>query len=116
MLLEALGLTGTPSPKLPFNMLSDRQQYAFKSWGCYDHYLEKPLHGAFLVGRNGGILWSKISHQSCVKPEYLLIESQRLLALQQTDDAPAPTPLPDQGNTGASATPPTPNPAPAPEG
>lgn len=94
MLLEALGLTGTPSPKLPFNMLSDRQQFAFKSWGCYDNYLDKPVHGAFLIDRQGNILWSNISHQSCVRPEFLLLESQRLLALQKEKE----TPPADQGN------------------
>ncbi|RBP47985.1 peroxiredoxin [Roseimicrobium gellanilyticum] len=99
MLLEALGLTGTPSPKLPFNMLSDRQQFAFKSWGCYDQYLEKPLHGAFLVDRQSSILWSNVSHQSCIQPEYLLLESQRLIALQKEKE----TPPADQGG---SSTPP----------
>lgn len=99
MLLEALGLTGTPSPKLPFNMLSDKQQYAFKSWGCYDHYLQKPLHGVFLVDRQGSILWSNVSHQSCVQPEYLLVESQRLIALQNEKE----TPPADQGSSGNPA-------------
>jgi peroxiredoxin len=98
MLLEALGLTGTPSPQLPFHMLSDRQQYAFKSWGCYDHHLDKPLHGAFLVDHQGSILWSKVSHQSCVQPEFLLTESQRLLALQKEAESPSA----DQGNSGSS--------------
>lgn len=88
MLLEALGLTGTPSPKLPFIMLSDRQQYAFKAWGCYDQFLKKPLHGAFLVDDQGTILWSNVSHQSCVQPEYLLLESQRLLSLWKEEAAP----------------------------
>jgi peroxiredoxin/tetratricopeptide (TPR) repeat protein len=116
MLLEALGLTGTPSPKLPFNMLSDRQQFAFKSWGCYDNYLDKPVHGAFLVDRQGNILWSNISHQSCVRPEYLLLESQRLLALQKEKENPPA----DQGNpatptqgAGAEAALPPAAPAPA---
>ena len=89
LLLEALGLTGTPSPELPFNMLSDRQQYAFKAWGCYDHFLEKPLHGAFLMDGQGSILWSSISHISCVQPEYLLLESQRLLTLWKEEAPPA---------------------------
>jgi peroxiredoxin len=117
MLLEALGLTGTPSPKLPFNMLSDRQQFAFKSWGCYDNHLEKPVHGAFLIDRQGSILWSNISHQSCVRPEYLLLESQRLLALQKEKENPPVdqgNPVPPTEGAGAQAIPPAPAPAPAP--
>lgn len=101
MLLEALGLTGTPSPQLPFHMLSDRQQYAFKSWGCYDHHLNKPVHGAFLVDHQGSILWSKVSHQSCVQPEFLLMECQRLLALQKEEESPAT----DQGSSASPASP-----------
>jgi hypothetical protein len=70
-------------------MLSDRQQYAFKAWGCYDHFLGKPLHGAFLLDGQGSILWSNVSNRSCVQPEYLLLESQRLLSLWKEETPPA---------------------------
>ena len=96
LLQEALGLKGTPAQELPFTMLSDRQLTEFKNWGCYDQYLEKPLHGAFLVDGQGAILWSSISHQTCIHPEYLLMECQRLLALWKPDSPPEPAtdPLP----------------------
>ncbi len=112
MLLEALGLTGTPSPKLPFEMLADRQQYAFKAWGCYDHFLEKPLHGAFLLDGQGSILWSNVSTRSCVQPEYLLLESQRLLSLWKEETPPADKESADTQPAGTDAAPASPAEAP----
>lgn len=94
LLQEALGLTGTPVQERPFLMLTDKQQTAFKGWECYDNFLEKPLHGAFLVDTQGTVLWSSRSHQTCVHPEYLLMECQRLLALWKEEPAPAADPPP----------------------
>ena len=81
MLLEALELTGTPSPNLPFVMLSDTGQDTFRAWGCHDAHANKPLHGAFLIDAQDRILWSSVGYKTCVQPDYLLLECQRLLAL-----------------------------------
>lgn len=81
-LSESLGLGAELNADLPYLILSDEQMTFFKAWHCYDEFLQKPLHGTFLLDASGGILWSDISHDPYSQASFLLGECQRLLKFQ----------------------------------
>ena len=62
-------------------MLADPKLEAFKAWRCHDDFENMPLHGTFLVDRDGRIRWQDISYEPFVEIDWLLEESRRLLAL-----------------------------------
>jgi peroxiredoxin len=80
-LQESLGPGPELNPDLPYLILSDEPMAAFKAWKCYDEFLQKPLHGTFLLDAEGGVLWSDISHDPYSQAAYLLGECRRLLKL-----------------------------------
>ncbi|MDA0282672.1 MAG: redoxin domain-containing protein, partial [Planctomycetota bacterium] len=65
---------------MPFPLVSDEKLDVFKAWRAFDDFEQKPLHGTFLVDGAGLIRWQDISHEPFNDPEFLLKESQRLLA------------------------------------
>ncbi len=67
--------------RIPFPMLADPKLEAFKAWRCHDDFENMPLHGTFLVDRDGRIRWQDISYEPFVEVDWLLEESRRLLAL-----------------------------------
>jgi peroxiredoxin len=85
-LAESLGPGPERNPDLPYLILSDEPMAAFKAWKCYDEFLQKPLHGTFLLDAKGGVLWSDISHDPYAQASYLLGECQRLLKLHGAVD------------------------------
>lgn len=85
-LAESLGPGPERNPDLPYLILSDEPMAAFKAWKCYDEFLQKPLHGTFLLDAEGGVLWSDISHDPYAQASYLLGECQRLLKLHGVPD------------------------------
>lgn len=85
-LAESLGAGPERNPDLPYLILSDEPMAAFKAWKCYDEFLQKPLHGTFLLDTEGGVLWSDISHEPYTQASYLLGECQRLLKLHGTSE------------------------------
>lgn len=80
-LAGSLGPGPDRDPDLPYLILSDEPMAVFKAWKCYDAFLQKPLHGTFLLDGAGGVLWSDISHDPYSQAEFLLGECQRLLKL-----------------------------------
>ena len=62
-----------------FPLLSDPNLDTFKKYRAYDDFDEKPMHGTFLIGASGKILWQEISHEPFMAPKFLLEESERLL-------------------------------------
>lgn len=74
------GEDGKQSP-FPFPLYSDSGLAAFKAFRAYDDFEEMPLHGTYLIDGGGRIRWLEISYQPFMKPDWLLEECKRLLAL-----------------------------------
>lgn len=68
-------------PPFPFLVLSDESQACFASWHCHDAFLNKAMHGTFLVDPEGFIRWSDISNEPYSHPEFLVEECGRLMRL-----------------------------------
>ena len=69
--------TGTP---FPFPLVSDASLKVFKQYRVYDDFEQQPLHGTFLIDRQGLVRWQDISYEPFTEAEFLLRESKRLLA------------------------------------
>ncbi len=69
--------TGTP---FPFPLVSDASLKVFKQYRAYDDFEQQPLHGTFLIDRQGLVRWQDISYEPFTEAEFLLRESKRLLA------------------------------------
>ena len=69
--------TGTP---FPFPLVSDASLKVFKQYRAYDDFEQQPLHGTFLIDRQGLVRWQDISYEPFTQVDLLLRESQRLLA------------------------------------
>ncbi|MEZ0389490.1 MAG: peroxiredoxin family protein, partial [Verrucomicrobium sp.] len=76
---QTLGKDPAINPDLPFLILADPGLATFKTWKCHDDFLNKPLHGTFLLNSEGQVLWSDVSHDPYIQAAYLLGESRRLL-------------------------------------
>lgn len=70
---------GDEIPEFPFPLLSDPSLQTFKDYRCFDPLDNKAMHGVFLISPQGKLLWSNISHEPFLYPEFLLKESSRLL-------------------------------------
>ena len=71
----------TDTPAIPFPVLCDPKGTVFKTWRCWDDFENQPLHGTFLIDRQGRIRWSDISVEPFMQAELLLRECKRLLAV-----------------------------------
>ena len=90
--LEILAI-GTDTPKnmreavkdLPaverfaYTMLSDRKMRVFREWVAFDFFARSPMHGTFLLDKDGKVIWQDISHAPFSHPEWFLAECERLL-------------------------------------
>jgi peroxiredoxin len=65
----------------PFPLFSDEKLDAFRAFRAYDDFEGQPLHGVFVVDGRGLVRWQHISFEPFMKPEFLLEEAKRLLAL-----------------------------------
>ena len=65
---------------MPFPLVSDESLDVFKAWRVYDDFEQLPLHGTFLIDGEGLVRWQDISFEPFMDPDFLLKESQRLLA------------------------------------
>lgn len=63
----------------PFPVLADPGLKTFRDYHVFDDFEGGPMHGTFLVGPTGGILWSDSSHEPFTNARDLLAESARLL-------------------------------------
>ncbi len=69
----------------PFPILADPGLEAFRNYHVFDDFEEGPMHGTFLIGPKGRILWSDIGHEPFNHPGRLLEEARRLLADHSSD-------------------------------
>ena len=69
--------TGSP---FPFPLISDASLNVFKQYRVYDDFEQQPLHGTFLIDRQGLVRWQDISYEPFTQADFLLRESKRLLA------------------------------------
>ena len=75
------GLASFGSEALHIPLHSDAQLTAFKAYRCFDDFEQQPLHGTFLLDAHGRVLWQDIGYDPFMDVDFLLKESQRLLAL-----------------------------------
>jgi peroxiredoxin len=81
-LKETLG-TLVAGEAAPFLMVSDEKLHAFRKAGVFDDLTQKPLHGTFLIDREGRILWRNVSTGPYMATRNLLEEAKRVLALDR---------------------------------
>ena len=65
----------------PFPICSDSSLAAFKAYRAYDDFEQMPLHGTFLVDRDGKVRWQDVGYEPFSDLKFLLKEAKRLLAL-----------------------------------
>ncbi len=74
------GLENYPE-KIDIPLHADPELTAFKAYRCYDDFEEQPLHGTFLLGTDGRILWQDINFEPFKNVDFLINESRRLLEI-----------------------------------
>jgi peroxiredoxin len=65
----------------PFTLLSNYDQRLFRAYGCFDDFEKRPLHGTFLIDKDGLIRWQETGAEPFKDAAFLLTEAKRLLAL-----------------------------------
>ena len=69
--------------QFPFPLVANAKMDIFKAYRAYDDFEDQPLHGTFLIDRDGMVLWQDISYEPFMDPEFVLKEANRLLAQQK---------------------------------
>lgn len=77
--LEKRAASGAPA--LPIRLISDSGLSVFKSYRAFDDFENLPLHGTFLIDKEGRVRWHDISYEPFTNAKFLLEEARRLLAL-----------------------------------
>lgn len=67
--------------EFPFPLVSDHKLDVFKAYRCHDDFEAKPLHGTFVIDAAGRTRWQDISFEPFMDPDFVLRETQRLLAI-----------------------------------
>ena len=70
------------SDSFQFQMLCDSKMRMFREWLAFDFLGHVGMHGVYLVGPQGRILWQDLSDVSFDHPHWLLKETQRILRLR----------------------------------
>ena len=65
--------------RIPFTLWSDSEKKVFRQYGLIVDGQEDPLHGTFLIGQNGEVLWYDVDADPFLDISFLLQESDRLL-------------------------------------
>ncbi len=91
--------------KMPIPLMADPELKAFKEYRAYDDFEQQPLHGTFLIDRDGLVRWQDISYEPFMNVDFLLQESRRLL-----HDPSAPATEPTAATQPAAATEPAASP------
>ena len=65
----------------PFTLVSNSDLRAFKAYRCFDDFEGRPLHGTFLIDKDGLVRWQEIGADPFKEAEFLLKEAKRLIAL-----------------------------------
>ncbi len=69
----------SPGDRFRFPMLSDRKLRVFHEWLTFDDFEHMPLHGTFLIDKDGLVRWQDVSVEPFNQPRWLLKECKRLL-------------------------------------
>lgn len=78
----AQALADLPEEKrFPFPLLADPARTTFRAFHCFDDFEDLPLHGTFLIDGDGKVRWQDLGAEPFLQLDWLLTESQRLLAL-----------------------------------
>ncbi len=64
----------------PFLVLSDDKLTTFEAFRAYDNFENVPMHGTFLVDKDGYARWFDVSFEPFMDVSFVLRESKRLLA------------------------------------
>ena len=67
--------------EFPFPLVSDAELRIFKAYRVFDDFENQPLHGTFLIDRDGLVRWQDISYEPFSEVDFLLKEAKRLLRL-----------------------------------
>lgn len=67
---------------MPIQLVADPEHAVFRQFRAWDDFEQQPLHGTFLIDGNGHVRWQDISYEPFMDAEFLLQESQRLLAIE----------------------------------
>ena len=65
--------------ELPIRLASNASLEVFKAFRAHDDFESQPLHGTFLIDKQGRVRWQDISYEPFMDHEFLLEEAQRLL-------------------------------------
>ncbi|MCA8999994.1 MAG: redoxin domain-containing protein [Planctomycetaceae bacterium] len=71
----------------PFPLVSNHDLDVFQAYRCFDDFEKLTLHGTFLIDAQGLVRWQDISYEPFQNVEFVLKESQRLLAQPVETDA-----------------------------
>ena len=62
-------------------LVSNSDLRAFKVYRCFDDFEGRPLHGTFLIDKDGLVRWQEIGAEPFKDAKFLLNEAKRLIAL-----------------------------------
>ncbi len=65
--------------EMPMRLASNSALDTFKAFRAHDDFESQPLHGTFLIDKDGRVRWQDISYEPFMDHEFLLQESKRLL-------------------------------------
>ncbi len=64
---------------IPFPLLANPDLDVFRSYRCFDDFEGQPLHGTFIIDRQGEVVWQDIGFEPFKDVDFLLEEGTRLL-------------------------------------
>ena len=70
---------------IPIRLLSNAELDVFKMYRAYDDFENQPLHGTFLIDKDGKIRWQDIGHEPFMDHEFVFNEANRLLNTPTVD-------------------------------
>jgi peroxiredoxin len=75
--------TPAESKPFPFTLVSNSDLRAFRAYRCFDDFEGRPLHGTFLIDKDGLVRWQEIGADPFKDAEFLLQEAKRLIAISR---------------------------------
>lgn len=71
--------------RIPFPLVANPEHDIFKAYRAFDDFEDLPLHGTFLIDGKGNVRWQDISYDPFMDIDFLLAESKRLLAQDESN-------------------------------
>ncbi|MDF1824050.1 MAG: redoxin domain-containing protein [Verrucomicrobiales bacterium] len=79
VLTQAVAASPDENTPFPIPIVSNEDLDVFQSWGAYDDFDGRAIHGTFLLDRKGEIIWMETGNTPYMHGDYLLYEATRLL-------------------------------------